>query len=90
MRYGIYTEALELLAGTDKIALILDHYKGLDVPDHRLLWLTTLAIDQGYTPLVASYNALLDKYYVKSEVNNLYLYIKQLDVAIGEVTIFND
>jgi hypothetical protein len=90
VKYGFYLEALEQLADHQRPALIADKLGKVVIPDHRLLWLTTLAVDQGYEPVVISFNKRLNKYFAYSSLNGLYLFIEADDVYLGELTLFND
>jgi hypothetical protein len=69
-----YSEALAMLAETEDYTLILnrDSY-GVPIPEHRMLWLISIAVDKGDVPLVGYFNDKLNLYVVISDKNLLSL-----------------
>lgn len=85
-----YTNALADLTGSDKIALIVDtDSQGNKVPESRILWLTSLALDQGLTPVVARLNSF--KYYVSFGlgINKAYIFIPEFLIKHDMLKVFN-
>ena len=58
-----YSEAFELLAETDHYRVILNRdYYGNPIEEPRLTWIISIAVEQGYVPLVGYYDDKLKQY----------------------------
>lgn len=90
MYFGFYQEALELIAEHHRIALIADtDLSGKKIPDRRLVWLVSLAMEQGLVPLVASYNAITKHFVVVGSQATTNVYIDKQDAIERDILFFN-
>lgn len=65
-----YSEAFELLAETDHYRVILNRdYYGNVIEEPRLTWIISIAVEQGYLPLVGYFDDNLKQFVFISSVN---------------------